>query len=118
MAELFGIGVNKDIFITFFKRLTLMIYDYFLEKCDVPFHKIGCFQDDMQVPRPLPVLLFTDRDETSPVSSGIALDWNNWSAYLTKLVCRCSKAAKDKGYSFFSIQFYGKKDRLFKFCIN
>ncbi|XP_031574004.1 uncharacterized protein LOC116307825 isoform X2 [Actinia tenebrosa] len=78
------------------------------EKCEAPFHKIGCFQDDMKVPRPLPELLFTDRDQTSPVSSGIALDWNNWSTYLTKLVCRCSKAARSKRYNFFSIQYYGE----------
>lgn len=75
--------------------------------CAVNYTKLGCFRDDRKKPRPLPQLLFTDRDSRSKVSSGKTIDWNNWDNYIVDLVCRCAEAAKDKKYAFFSLQYFG-----------
>lgn len=62
----------------------------------------------MSNPRPLPELLFTDRDPSVKKYSNIPVDWQKWDSYLKDLVCRCAKEAKVRNYQFFSIQFYGK----------
>ena len=75
--------------------------------CTTNYTKLGCFKDGRN-PRPLPELLFTDRDAQSKVSSNKTIDWNNWDTYIVDLVCRCANAAKAKKYSHFSIQYFGK----------
>lgn len=62
----------------------------------------------MSNPRPLPELLFTDRDPSVKKYSNIPVDWQKWDSYMKDLVCRCAKEAKVLNYQFFSIQFYGK----------
>ena len=75
----------------------------------MPFKLVGCYKDSQKKSgRPLPELLFTDRDPKSKVYSGIPVNWGEWDNYMADLVCRCSKAAKAKKYSHFGIQFYGK----------
>ncbi|XP_022796155.1 uncharacterized protein LOC111334626 [Stylophora pistillata] len=76
--------------------------------CAVNYTKLGCFKDDRKKPRPLPELLFTDRDSRSEVFSGKTIDWNNWDTYMIDLVCRCAKAAKAKKYNYFSLQYFGE----------
>lgn len=77
--------------------------------CPVPFKLLGCFKDSQQPTRTLPELLFTDKDKQSKVYSGIPIGWGNWNSYLEDLVCRCSKKAKEKKYTHFGIQYYGKR---------
>ena len=72
--------------------------------CPVKYNKLGCFKDDMKNPRPLPLLLFTDRDSKSPVYSNKEIDWKNWDTYIKDLVCRCAKAAEEKKFSLFGLQ--------------
>ena len=62
----------------------------------------------MKLPRPLPKLLFTDRDSATKKFSGKSVDWQDWNSYINDLVCRCAKEAKVRNYAYFSIQFYGK----------
>ena len=75
--------------------------------CPVKYKKLGCFKDDMKNPRPFPILLFTDRDPSSPVYSNKQIDWTNWDTYIKDLVCRCAKAAEEKRFSHFGLQLYG-----------
>ena len=72
------------------------------------YQKLGCYSDDQKVPRPLPSLILTDRDPTSPVFSNRKIDWGNWDSYISDLACRCAEKAADNGYNFFGLQFYGK----------
>ncbi|KAJ7381347.1 hypothetical protein OS493_001472 [Desmophyllum pertusum] len=76
--------------------------------CPVTYTKLGCLKDDMISPRPLPELLFTDRDPTVKKYSNIPIDWTNWNSYIKDLVCRCAKEAKVRNFDIFSIQFYGE----------
>ena len=79
------------------------------------FKLLGCYSDrQKQNGRSLPELLFTDRDKKSKKYSGIPLSekWGDWDNYIEGLVCRCSKAAKEKLYSHFGIQYHGEC----KFC--
>lgn len=70
--------------------------------------RVGCFNDiHARGHRPLPNLLFTDRDVDSEKFSGIRVDWENWEAYVKNLVCRCAERAQAKGYMFFGLQYYG-----------
>ena len=71
------------------------------------YYKIGCYKD--KSPRPLPELLFTDRDKSSPKYSGHPVDWSNWNSYLKQVVGRCAAAARDKDYEHFGVQFYGEQ---------
>ena len=79
--------------------------------CSVPFKFVGCYKDRIKkgVPRQLPVLLFTDRDKSSKIYSGKPIDWGNWDTFIEGLVCRCAKEAKEKRYSHFGIQYYGRR---------
>ena len=75
--------------------------------CAFSYKKVGCFKDDRKNPRPVPVLVFTDRDVSSDVWSGKTIDWNNWDTYIVDLVCRCVNESRARNYSHFSIQYYG-----------
>lgn len=68
------------------------------DKCTVPFHKHGCFKDDMVNPRPLPDLILNDRS---------SINWGDWDTYMPQLVCRCAKKAAELQYKYFSVQYYG-----------
>lgn len=72
------------------------------------YQKLGGYSDDQIVPRPLPKLILTDRDPTSPVFSNRKIDWRNWDSYVSDLACRCAEKAVENGYNFFGLQFYGK----------
>jgi len=78
------------------------------ECCEISYKDIGCFKDNGQVPRPLPELLFTDRDPKDVVYSGIPVHGQDFDAYVTDLVCRCAAATREKKYTHFAIQEYGE----------
>lgn len=87
---------------------TYLYFSLLVTNCPAVYTKVGCFRDDMSNPRPLPKLLFTDRDPSVKKYSNIPVDWQKWDSYMKDLVCRCAKEAKVLNYQFFSIQFYGK----------
>ena len=70
---------------------------------------MGCWKDKRK-DRALPKLIMTDRDPGSPHFSNILIPWGAYKAYLSQLICRCAKKAEDKGFVYFGIQFYGKKN--------
>ena len=75
------------------------------------FSKVGCFKDKLLSPeRPLPKLLFTDRDPQAKAGlySNVRINWGNWNAYLGNITCRCAMTAKQYGYPYFGIRFYGE----------
>ncbi|XP_078379184.1 uncharacterized protein LOC144662280 isoform X2 [Oculina patagonica] len=76
--------------------------------CAAVYTKVGCLKDDLRSPRPLPELLFTDRDPSVKKYSNISIGWQNWNSYMSDLVCRCAKEAKVRNFAYFSIQFYGE----------
>ena len=90
----------------------------FVAPCPVVYTKIGCLRDDMIWPRPLPELLFTDRDPSMKRCSNIPLNWENWNPYMKDLVCRCAKEAKLRNYPYFSIQYYGKSSDCIRRATN
>ena len=59
-----------------------------LHQGGISYKDIGCFKDNGQIPRPLPELLFTDRDPKDVVYSGIPVHGQDFDAYVTDLVCR------------------------------
>ncbi|EDO41761.1 predicted protein [Nematostella vectensis] len=69
--------------------------------------KIGCWSR-IDTGNLLSELLFTDRDFSSNVYSHKFVDWNNWQTYVNDLLCRCSDAAKAKGYKFIGLRFYAE----------
>lgn len=89
---------------------TEQVLDCFVDgRCSVPFTPVGCFNDrQQQHGRPLPELLITDRDMKSHKFSGITVNWGEWDKYLNDIVCRCAEKAKEKNYSLFGVQNYGK----------
>lgn len=76
--------------------------------CGASYLKLGCYIDKhARDHRPLPNLLFTDRDPKSLKFSGKHIDWENLDSYMRDAVCRCAEQAKAQGYMFFGLQFYG-----------
>ncbi|XP_032230545.1 uncharacterized protein LOC116614066 [Nematostella vectensis] len=72
-------------------------------------YKLGCYRGYVGKQRYLlNKLLFTDRDPSSRVFSGQTINWRNWKTYVNGLACRCAKAAYNKGYTMFGLQFYGE----------
>jgi len=69
----------------------------------------GCYRDNHQANnRPLPDMIFTDRDSGSDKYSKVPLDWKNWASYLKGLVCRCAEAVNKMKRTIFGLQFYGE----------
>jgi len=68
-------------------------------ECSLNYEPLGCFKDKQNVPRPLPLFAFSDRD---------IIDWNNWKEFTSKLICRCAVAAKSNGHQLFGLQYYGE----------
>ncbi|XP_068717099.1 uncharacterized protein [Montipora capricornis] len=87
-----------------------MVYQMVDTSCqEAAFERIECFADrHVEGKRPLPNYLFSDRDPKFEKFSGKMMDWRNWDVYLPQFVCRCAKAAKGHGSTFFGMQFYGE----------
>ncbi|XP_031574771.1 threonine-rich protein-like [Actinia tenebrosa] len=78
-------------------------------ECDaMELEKVGCFTDDQQVPRPLPKMLFTNVNETSPYFSGVKVNEPDPDSYMINLICICAQEALYKGYNMFGLQHYGE----------
>jgi len=99
VLELKGIfRVNK-----YYGSIKITVED--AQHCRSSFQKSGCFK---RTPLVIPDLIVTDRDVTHANYSGHAIDWNNYPHSLRSLACRCHTKAKDDGYRFFSLGFYGE----------
>ena len=83
-------------------------------KCPVSFIRIGCFKDNQKSPRPLPELLFTDKDKKSNLYSGKSVNFEDYDSYGLELICRCAKKALASSRAVFGLQNYGE-DRLCSF---
>ncbi|XP_078381033.1 uncharacterized protein LOC144663843 isoform X2 [Oculina patagonica] len=100
----------SNVFFVAFVFGTLLVVDAYSEKrhetCGVSYLRLGCFNDKHTrgVLRPMPDMLFTDRDPSSDKTSGIDVDWKNWDSYVKDVVCRCAERAKAGGYKFFGLQ--------------
>ncbi len=55
---------------------------------EISYEDIGCYKDSGAVPRPLPELLFTDRDPKDKVYSGIPIHGQDFEDYTMDLLCR------------------------------
>ena len=76
---------------------------------EAPFERIECLNDrHISEKRPFSNYLFTDRDTAIAKFCGKMMDWRSWDLYIPQFVCRCAKAAKARGATFFGMQFYGK----------
>ena len=53
-------------------------------------------------------MLINERDQFSNYYNGYDIDWHDWANYLPQFTCRCAKAAIDKGYKYFGLQFWGE----------
>lgn len=69
---------------------------------------LGCFHDDLKVPRPVPNYILNERDYTNKGWNGHLIDWQHWETYSPKWICRCADAASKRGHNYFSIQFWGE----------
>ncbi|XP_057306541.1 coadhesin-like [Hydractinia symbiolongicarpus] len=78
------------------------------EKCERTWKKIGCFHDRIIPDRPYPYELVNHRDPINPNWDSHLLDWKEWSASLHALACKCYSLAKEKGFRYFGLQFYGE----------
>eukprot|EP00794_Sanderia_malayensis_P010860 gene10860-12015_t len=79
-------------------------------KCKTVYIKkagVGCYKDNNN-PRPLPELLLTDRDGTSPAFSGQHTNWNTWDTYMPDFICRCAEKAATRKRVVIGIQNYGE----------
>ncbi|XP_020617984.1 pancreatic secretory granule membrane major glycoprotein GP2-like [Orbicella faveolata] len=68
----------------------------FQDDVKIRYEPIGCFNDMMKEPRPLPVLIKSFR--------GGQIDWHN----LNNTIEACAKVALKKNYLYFALQFYGE----------
>ena len=74
--------------------------------CVVQYKAVGCFKDSPS--RVLKEHVLNERDPRSKVFKGIRIDWFNWNNYMPAFACRCAQIVKDKGYTVFGLQFYGR----------
>ena len=95
-------------FLWFVKMAFLLFFFIFIALADIGYKRLGCYNDKEQEDRPLPELLFTDRDELSPVYSGKKYTKENYDGpYLDDLVERCALKSRKMGYTVFGIERFG-----------
>lgn len=82
--------------------------DWSLDACERDFEKVGCYLDLIGKQRALPNILITDRDKSMKSFSGKWVDWLNWNDYKHSMACRCAKKAREAGFRFFALQFWGE----------
>lgn len=63
----------------------------------IHYERVGCFRDNLEVPRPLPLLVKNYRRPRK-------IDWNN----LNNTIRACAKEVEKAGYMYFGLQFYGE----------
>jgi len=91
------------------RQWTNHVYRVRVEECGMEdIEPIGCFHDDLIVPRPVPNYIQNERDYTHKGWNGHLIDWENWYSYSSKMICRCATAAKLRGDDYFAIQFWGE----------
>ena len=78
------------------------------EACFTQFENVGCYEDKQISPRPLPELIFTDINITSPKHSGKKAQLGELDIYLSDVLCRCAERAQELGYEYFGVQNHGK----------
>lgn len=97
---------------TISKRSKVLVTAAKSQSCTKIWKKAGCFHDRVKpAPRPLPNELWNMRDRTNPANgaaNGYILSWTNYGASLNKMLCECARLAKEKGYQFFGLQFFGE----------
>ena len=71
---------------------------------DVVLEPVGCFVDKRTRPRPIPELVFTDRNSKDSKYSGVTKPAELDSKYISDLVCRCARSALKKGYTTVGVQ--------------
>ncbi|XP_028410487.1 uncharacterized protein LOC114533162 [Dendronephthya gigantea] len=70
------------------------------DDCKAEFEAVGCYRDRrIKGRRALGDLIFNHRDQ---------IDWLNFGIFISELVCDCAKKAKEKGFTYFGLQFYGE----------
>ncbi|XP_028417926.1 neurogenic locus notch homolog protein 1-like [Dendronephthya gigantea] len=73
--------------------------------CKVKYTKVGCYKDPgsytrISSERHFPDLLLNWRDR---------IDWyDGWHDFLKALTCRCAELAKERGYRYYGLQFFGE----------
>lgn len=96
-------------------RVPMSTLHHYRLGCDVGFAPVGCFEDFMDVPRPVANYEHNERDDTIPGFNGIYIDWNNWNNYYKEMICRCAKKARKNNHEIFSIQYWGKNTSFYSF---
>jgi len=81
-----------------------------LSSCDVKITKVGCYNDDLHTPRPLPDLILTDRDPTSDMYDGHRFDWEKTAQSMNRYVYLFKG-----GHYVFEEPFFGQKIVIKKF---
>eukprot|EP00795_Rhopilema_esculentum_P011264 gene11264-21455_t len=90
------------------KDSTNYVYRIAPTECDIPYAPVGCFKDNNVDPRPLPEYVMNERDYSTSNWNGKLIDWKNWDTYSPQFICRCAKAVKEKGFTYFGAQFFGE----------
>ncbi|XP_057298309.1 uncharacterized protein LOC130629193 [Hydractinia symbiolongicarpus] len=88
---------------------TNFVYRIAPTACSLYYEPVGCYQDDLVKPRPLPEMLQTERDYTDTEKwNKILINWENWGQYSPEMICRCAYKARMEGKDYFGIQFWGE----------
>ncbi|KAL9968558.1 hypothetical protein ACROYT_G020666 [Oculina patagonica] len=79
--------------------LTVVTHEAFGQSCPAAYKAMGCFKDSRRQ-RTLPHNILNER--------GTKDFWVTYNTTLPSLVCRCASKARDMGYQYFGIQYYGE----------
>lgn len=80
--------------------------------CERDYKKIGCFHVSKGSTKRPGVenmkMIINDRDPSSPHHQGYMINWREFDRSVHSLACRCAKKAREMGYSYISIRFWGE----------
>ena len=75
--------------------------------CEIEFRPVGCY-NDVRDSRALREEIYNEVDPSSPVFGGQLI--GNWTAEFPVFLCKCARIAKAKGYQYFGVNSFGRKE--------
>lgn len=89
-------------------RFSWMSFAFTEEKdCEIEFRPVGCY-NDVRDSRALREEIYNEVDPSSPVFGGQLI--GNWTADFPVFLCKCARIAKAKGYQYFGVNSFGRKE--------
>ncbi|KAK3728149.1 hypothetical protein QZH41_019468 [Actinostola sp. cb2023] len=90
------------------KQFTNYVYRLADAACEMKTTPLGCYKE-VKSARALGTLLADEGNPANPIFTGNMLNVRKWGSEFPQFLCRCARAAKNRGFSVFGVDNKGKE---------